>query len=112
MGNNEFQIGEVVYFSGTGGGRQYDDYVRIVKKETHNNLVVYKTESPFNEITIHGLRHSAVSLYMAIIGQKVNLLALAKHFGHTVEEMTKTYAHLFPSSDRDLIQDLELKLYS
>lgn len=37
-----------------------------------------------------------------------SLVALAHHFGHTVDTMLKTYAHFFTETEQALISDFDI----
>lgn len=51
-------------------------------------------------ISPHGLRHSHISL---LINNGINILAVAKRAGDTVEMILKTYAHLFKENEEAII---------
>lgn len=59
---------------------------------------------PLNKITIHGLRHSHVSL---LINNGANIKAIADRIGDTVEQVLKTYAHLFHETENELVEIIE-----
>ena len=57
-----------------------------------------------SEISIHGLRHSHVSL---LINMGYTALAIGKRVGHSAEKITYRYAHLFPSVQLDMAEQLD-----
>lgn len=63
------------------------------------------------KIRIHDLRHSHTAL---LINKGVNQLStiyvIAARLGDSVEMIFKTYGHLFPNTQRDLVQKLEISL--
>lgn len=52
---------------------------------------------------IHDLRHSFVSM---LIHLGANLMVVADLIGDTVEQVTKTYGHLYESDKREIIAKL------
>lgn len=54
-------------------------------------------------IRIHDLRHSFVSM---LIHLGANLMVVADLIGDTVEQVTKTYGHLYESDKREIISKL------
>lgn len=57
-------------------------------------------------IRVHDLRHSHASM---LIQMNYSLLAISKRLGHSSPEVTgKIYSHLYPGTDRDLADDLDL----
>ena len=67
--------------------------------------------SGVKRIRIHDLRHSHASL---LINKGHNELStiyvIAARLGDTVEMIFKTYGHLFPSNQRDLLDKIEIEL--
>ena len=94
-------------------------------KTTHKNcfLVLYPlrnktsstltTEYTFNKyipenlkkITLHGFRHSHVSF---LINHGANIKAIADRIGDTVDQVLKTYSHLFQKTEDELISLIEI----
>lgn len=69
---------------------------RILKKATENAGV--------KPITVHGLRHSHVSL---LINMGFDAVSIGKRIGHKSVEVTYRYAHMFPSTQKKLVECLE-----
>ncbi len=55
----------------------------------------------------HMLRHSSVSLVINNMKSQQSLVTMAHHFGHTVDTMLKTYAHLFTETEQALISEFD-----
>ena len=55
------------------------------------------------KITVHGLRHSHVSL---LIDQNYSILAIADRVGHESKDISWRYAHLFPSVQDHMADEL------
>ena len=56
------------------------------------------------KIRVHDLRHSHVSL---LINMGYTALAIGKRVGHSAEKITYRYAHLFPSVQQDMADQLD-----
>lgn len=108
-------VGEIVEVDGSiyhnpqgkGGANHYTGKV-IIKNVVHQkNKIDYELDMIFPKIRIHDLRHSCVSMMINNMGKEENLPIMAKHFGHSLTEMTKTYAHIFPDKEEELIKTYE-----
>ena len=73
----------------------------------------YFLKSDVNEITIHEFRHSHVSL---LINEYIKsgqtdtakfFLMLSNRMGHSIEVMQKTYMHLFPTIQDEIVDLLD-----
>ena len=60
--------------------------------------------SGVKKIRVHDLRHSHVSL---LINMEYTALAIGKRVGHSAEKITYRYAHLFPSVQQDMAEQLD-----
>ncbi len=67
----------------------------------------YHVKLPISNIPIHGLRHSHATLLINNIKNGANIKAIADRLGDTVEQLLKTYAHLFHETEDELINILE-----
>ena len=76
--------------------REKDYYFKQVK-ETYGRTI--------NRITNHEFRHSHASY---LISNGVNIEIIAYRLGDTVEIVRKVYAHLFPETEDDIIDKLDL----
>lgn len=76
-----------------------------------NRFTVYIKRSGVKRIRLHDLRHSHVSL---LINKGENDLStayvIAKRIGDSVEQIYKTYGHLFPDQQNHLLKKLEFDL--
>lgn len=59
------------------------------------NFIKYISKSNIKPISIHGLRHSHASM---LINANVPDYLIADHLGHSVNELYKTYAHIYLST--------------
>ena len=57
------------------------------------------------KITLHGFRHSHVSF---LINNGANIKAIADRIGDTVDQVLKTYSHLFQKTEDELISLIEI----
>lgn len=64
----------------------------------------YIEKANVKRITLHGFRHSHASL---LINNGSNILAIANRLGDTVETVLETYAHLFKSTELELIKAID-----
>ena len=76
-----------------------------------NRFNQYIKQSGVKKIRIHDLRHSHVSL---LINKGENDLStiyiIAERIGDNVEQIYKTYGHLFPNKQSDLVKKLDIEL--
>ena len=63
-------------------------------------------EADIKRIRIHGLRHSHISL---LIDMGFSAVAIADRVGHESEEITYTYAHMFPSKQTEMADKLNME---
>ena len=67
-----------------------------------------KAELP--EIRIHDLRHSCAShLLSNENGQAISPVAVSKYLGHSVEMLLKTYAHILPNGETEIVKKFDKK---
>lgn len=76
-----------------------------------NRFNQYIKKAEVKKIRIHDLRHSHVSL---LINKGENDLStiyiIAERIGDNVEQIYKTYGHLFPNKQSDLVKKLDIEL--
>ena len=78
--------------------------VRCITRTTlRNKLNKYIKLANVKRITIHGLRHSHVSLLIHI---GCDSREVAKRIGDTVEMVEKTYYHMFPEKEKQIVKNL------
>ena len=76
-----------------------------VNKSSLNRILKSTAEKAgVKPITVHGLRHSHVSL---LINMGVDAVSIGKRIGHKSVEITYRYAHMFPSTQKKLVECLE-----
>ncbi len=62
------------------------------------------TASGVKEIKIHGIRHSRIS---SLIDMGFNAVAIADRVGHESIDITYRYAHVFPSTQQEVVSKLD-----
>lgn len=67
----------------------------------------YISRTNLTPITIHGLRHSFVSM---IIHHGANLTVVADLINDTLEQVTKTYAHMYDIDKKAVLQSITLTI--
>ena len=67
------------------------------------HFYAYIKKAGVKQIRLHDLRHSFVTL---CIHHLANLKVVAELIGDTLEQVTKTYAHLYSSDARNVVQNL------
>lgn len=70
----------------------------------------YVKVSGVKEISLHGLRHSHVSM---LINAKIDDFLIAERLGHTVKELHNTYAHIYSVNRKefyDVLNNIEKEL--
>lgn len=65
--------------------------------------IAQKKSELSEDFTIHSFRHSHVSLFQV----KLSFLMIAKRIGNTVDTTIKTYSHLYPDKQAQLVNRLE-----
>lgn len=76
-----------------------------VNKTSLNRILKSAAEKAgVKTITVHGLRHSHVSL---LINMGFDAVSIGKRIGHKSVEITYKYAHMFPSTQKKLVECLE-----
>lgn len=99
--------GKVYWRSDKNGGYQIlHTKVRIVSinSDSSNNLPI-EVEHPYPYIVLHGLRHSAVSCMINNLHSQKSIVAMAAHFGHTIDVMLTKYAHIYNDSEDTLMHE-------
>lgn len=75
----------------------------LADKTVRTKFYQYAEKAGVKQIRLHDLRHSFVAL---CIHRLANLKVVAELIGDTLEQVTKTYAHLYPSDVRDVVNKL------
>ncbi len=85
-------------------GIKPDDRIfQITKGYLHNEMTRGANAAGVKRIRIHDLRHSHVSL---LIDMGYSAVAIGERVGHESADITYHYAHLFPSVQTDMANDL------
>lgn len=88
--------------------REYEGSVTIDSvSDDPSDPFPYHVKLPISDIPIHGLRHSHATLLINNIKNGANIKAIADRLGDTVEQLLKTYAHLFQETEDELIDIIE-----
>lgn len=78
---------------------------QISKSKLANNFHLLSDEAGLKRITIHGLRHSHVSL---LISKKYDIFEVSKRVGHkSVKTTQDIYGHLFDDVQKSIANDLD-----
>ena len=78
---------------------------QITKSKLSRNFHSLSDEAGLKRITIHGLRHSHVSL---LISKKYDIFEVSKRIGHkSVKTTQDIYGHLFDDVQRSIANDLD-----
>ena len=78
----------------------------ITKSYLHREMTRGCDASGVKRIRIHDLRHSHVSL---LINMGFSAVAIADRVGHESIDITYRYAHLFPSTQKEIAKKLNLE---
>ena len=80
-----------------------DRIFEISKGSLHSEMTRASKAAGVKRIRIHGLRHSHISL---LIEMGFSAVAIADRVGHESTEITFRYAHLFPSTQQNMADQL------
>lgn len=103
---NWFVFGNGIYLPRTTINRYKTKYFKKLNEGKKENEII-------QEITVHEFRHSHVSLLVNEYlksGQTDTtkfFVMMSDRLGHTVEEMQKTYLHLFPTIQNEIVNILD-----
>lgn len=111
----KLEVDEIVFLKGrvyfnekkAGGYKDFNIHVQIIDIIDNPNGLNYVVSIALPYVRLHDLRHSCVSLMINNMKTQQSLVALAHHFGHTVDTMLKTYAHFFNETEQALISDFD-----
>jgi len=97
----------VILIKKVGGYKDFNIHVQIIDIIDNPNGLNYVVSIVLPYVRLHDLRHSCVSLMINNIKSQQSLVAMAHHFGHTVDTMLKTYAHFFTETEQTLISEFD-----
>lgn len=76
----------------------------FTKSYLHHEMRRGCTAGGVKKIKIHGIRHSHISL---LIDMGCNAVAIADRVGHESIDITYRYAHIFPSTQQEVVSKLD-----
>ena len=82
----------------------HDRIFTISKSGLHHEMDRGVKESGVKRIRVHDLRHSHVSL---LIDMGYSAVAIANRMGHESQNITYRYAHMMPSIQDEMAEDLD-----
>ena len=88
------------------GVKKKDRIFTVTKSYLHHEMDRGAKEAGVKRIRIHDLRHSHISL---LIDMGFSAVAIANRVGHESIEITYRYAHLFPSKQTEMADQLDLE---
>ena len=94
------------YLKSLYGVKPGDRIFDMSKSYLHHEMDRGAKAAGVKRIRIHDLRHSHISL---LIDMGFSAVAIAERVGHESIDITYRYAHLFPTRQSDMVQQLELK---
>ena len=94
------------YLKSLYGVKPDDRIFDMSKSYLHHEMDRGAKAAGVKRIRIHDLRHSHISL---LIDMGFSAVAIAERVGHESIDITYRYAHLFPTRQTDMVQQLELK---
>lgn len=94
------------YFRQIYGADETSRIFPVTKHYLRHEMIRGCQETGVKEIRLHDLRHSHVSL---LIDMGFSALAIADRMGHETIDITYRYAHLFPSKQRQMADQLDFE---
>lgn len=92
------------YLSGLKDAAEDKRIFPFTKSYLHHEMRRGCTAGGVKKIKIHGIRHSHISL---LIDMGCNAVAIADRVGHESIDITYRYAHIFPSTQQEVISKLD-----
>ena len=103
----QFLCDEMQDYMGMLYGLKEDERIfKISKSYLHHEMNRGSKVSGVKRIRVHDLRHSHVSL---LINMGFTVLAIADRMGHESIDITYRYAHLFPSEQTQMAEQLDIE---
>ena len=94
------------YITSLYGIEPEDRLFTVTKHYLHHEMDRGAKESGVKRIRIHDLRHSHISL---LIDRGFSAIAIADRVGHESIDITYNYAHLFPSRQTEMADQLDIE---
>lgn len=95
------------YFEKIYNLRPNDRVFNVTQYVFRNDIERHHKKAGVKKIRVHDLRHSHASY---LVNMNVNPLAISKRLGHAKVEMTlNTYSHLYPTSEKNILDILNKK---
>ena len=89
------------------GIKKHDRIFMNTKRYYEHEIERGAKEAGVKRIRLHDLRHSHVSL---LIHKGYQAVEIGKRVGHTSEEITFRYAHMFPLKQHEMVDSLDKEL--
>lgn len=93
------------YIEGLGSLGKDDPVFPVNKYSLHNAIVKGSQIAGVKQITVHGLRHSHISLLMNYV-ECASVMDIAKRAGHKSPDVTMIYAHRYSDKDEIIAEEL------
>ena len=94
------------YINSLYGIKSTDRLFEISKSAFHKTMTAYSKKAGVKRITIHGLRHSHISLLMNYVSC-ASVMDIAKRAGHKSPEITMIYSHRYGNKDALIAEQLD-----
>lgn len=94
------------YINSLYGIKSTDRLFEISKSSFHKTMTEYSRKAGVKRITIHGLRHSHISLLMNYVSC-ASVMDIAKRAGHKSPEITMIYSHRYGNKDALIAEQLD-----
>lgn len=85
-------------------GKKFKGSVIIRSIVKNKNGLNYYVEMPFKVISIHGFRHSHVSM---LTNGGATIQDVAYRIGDTIEQVQRTYSHFFPPREQEMLDIID-----
>lgn len=88
------------------GHEDSDRAFPLSKSDLHRAMTDGSSKAGVKRITIHGLRHSHISLLMNCVGS-ASVMDIAKRAGHKSPDITMIYTHQYSNKDEQIAEELD-----
>ena len=93
------------YFASLYALAENDQIFPVSKSELHRVMTIGAEKAGVKRITIHGLRHSHISLLMNYVSC-ASVMDIAKRAGHKSPDITMIYSHRYSNKDEIIAEQL------